>query len=360
MKRYKIFALPSHTFVDRVSGVDYLRVIQPMKYLNGYKDDDVEFEVTVYNHAENKSFDWRDVFEKHDAVFFNYTTNDVGYAIMGYLAQRYNRKLICDVDDDLFSILADNPAYEAFKKGSWGLSVIKAVLGDVAHVTCTNSHLKHSLMHNTKAKGITVLPNYIDLEHVYTHRSPFKNTGTYNALHFGSSTHFSSFYSEGFVDAVTRVMYEYPNFTLTTIGAFVPKFRDKWGSRYIQGFGHTDLLEWIKLMPQYLDNADFMLVPLINNVYNKSKSSCKYLEASSFKIPGCWQNIRQYQELVKQGENGYLCNTADEWYKSITSLINDTELRRSMGEKAFETIQDWTIQKHVKDYADAFKKILTD
>ena len=71
MKRYKIFALPSHTFVDRVSGVDYLRVIQPMKYLNGYKDDDVEFEVTVYNHAENKSFDWRDVFEKHDAVFFN-------------------------------------------------------------------------------------------------------------------------------------------------------------------------------------------------------------------------------------------------------------------------------------------------
>ena len=359
MRKIKIFCLPSHTFIDRVSGVDYLRIIQPMTHLNGYKDKDVEFEVKVFNHAKDGSFDWRDVFQEYDAVYFNYTTNDIGYAIMGCLAQKHNKKLICDVDDDLFNILSDNPAHEIFKKGSWGLQVVKAVLGDVHHVTCTNSHLKHSLMQNTKAKGISVLPNFIDLEKTYTYRAPFKDRGYYKALHFGSSTHFGSFYSPPFLEALDRVMNEYPNFTLITVGAFIPQFRNKWGIRYEQGFGDTDLLQWIEKMPQYIDDADFMLVPILNNLYNKSKSSTKYLEAPSFKLPGCWQNIRQYQEIVKNGENGYLCSTADEWYNSITSLINDAKLRRSMGEKAFETAQDWTIQKHVKEYADMFKKILT-
>lgn len=352
----KIFCLPSHTFVDRVSGVDYLRITQPMTHLNGYED----FEVKVFNHAKDGSFDWRDVFEEYDSVYFNYTTNDIGYAVMGCLAQKYKKKLICDVDDDLFNILSDNSAYEIFKKGSWGLQVVKAILGDVHHVTCTNSHLKHSLQQNTKAKGISVLPNFIDLESVYKYRTPFKDRGYYKALHFGSSTHFASFYSQPFLDAMDRVMKEYPNFSFITVGAFVPSFRAKWGTRYEQGFGDTDLMKWIDKMPQYVDDADFMLVPLLDNTYNRSKSSTKYLEASSFKLPGVYQDIRQYKELIKNGENGYLASTADEWYMGITNLINDAKLRKSMGEKAFETIQDWTIQSKVKLYADTFRKILTD
>jgi glycosyltransferase involved in cell wall biosynthesis len=349
----KIFALPSHTFIDRISGVDFLRVIQPMTQL-GKKEG---FEVKVYNPAKDGSFAWEDIFQEYDIIYFNYTTNDIGYAVMGYMAQKYKKKLICDVDDDLFNILSDNSAYEIFKKGAWGLSVVKAILGDVAHVTCTNSHLKHSLMQHTKAKGISVLPNYIDLENVYKYRAPFKDRGYYKALHFGSSTHFASFYSQPFVEAMDRVMKEYPNFSFITVGAFVASFRDRWGMRYEQGYGDTDIMKWIDKMPQYIDDADFMLVPMLDNVYNRSKSSTKYLEASSFKLPGVYQNIRQYKELIKNGENGYLCQTADEWYNSITSLINNAKIRREMGEKAFETIQDWTIQKNISKYADVLTMV---
>lgn len=355
MKKHKIFCLPSHTFVDRTSGVDFLRIIQPMTHLNGFED---RFEVKVFNHAKDGSFGWEDVFKKYDAVYFNYTTNDYGYAVMGYLAQKYNKKLICDVDDDLFNILPDNSAYEIFKKGAWGLSVVKAVLGDVSHVTCTNSHLKHSLMQNTKAKGITVLPNYIDLD-VYKYRSKFKDRGFYKALHFGSSTHFASFYSPEFMKAMDRVMYEYPNFSFVTIGAFVSEFKKKWGIRYEQGFGDTDIHKWVEKMPQYVNDTDFMLVPMTDNIYNRSKSSTKYLEASSHKIPGVYQDIRQYKEIIKNGVNGYLCSTEDEWYKSITSLINDAELRKRMGENAFKTAQKWQIQDHLKEYANMFDQVLT-
>lgn len=352
--------MPSHTFIDRVSGTDFVRIIQPMKYLNGYVYKDTKFEVTVFDHSKGKSFDWRDILQEYDIVYFNYTTNDVGYAIMGCLAQKYKKRLVCDVDDDIFNILTDNPAYEIFKKGAWGRTVVEAVLDDVFHVTCTNSHLKHSIEFNTKktTDKITVLPNYVDLS-VYKHRSPFKDRGYYKAIHFGSSTHSSSIYNEVFVKAVDRVMKEYPNFSFLTIGSFIPALRNKWGRRYEQGFGDGDLMKWIKLMPKFMDDADFLLVPLINNTYNRSKSSTKYNETSSYKIPGIYQNIRQYNEVIENGVNGYLCSTEDEWYNAITSLIKDAKLRQAMGENAYRTVEEkHTIQGNIKAYAETFIKIM--
>lgn len=170
---------------------------------------------------------------------------------MGTLAQKYNRTLICDFDDDLWNILQDNSAYEVFNKESWGRKVVTAIAGDVHHATVTNQHLKNSIVFNTKktSSQVSVLPNYIDLT-LYKHRSPFKDTGQYKALHFGSSSHFASLYSEEFYRAVDRIMKTYPNFTFKSIGAFIPKYRQRWGARYEQGFGDTDLMEWIKKCPR--------------------------------------------------------------------------------------------------------------
>lgn len=352
MKTIKIFSLPSHTFIDRVSGVDYLRITQPMKYLKDHEYKGYHFDVTNYSQTTDESFDWRDVFRDHDIVYFNYTTNDVGYAIMGTLAQKFGRKLICDFDDDLWNILKDNAAYEIFNQESWGRKVVTAIAGDVHHATTTNKHLKSSIIHNTKktSRQVSVLPNYIDLT-LYKHRSPFKDRGHYKALHFGSSSHFSSLYSDVFYQAMDRVMKEYPNFSFTSIGAFIPKYRQRWGARYNQGFGDTDLFEWIKKMPALMDDHDFVVVPLIDNVYNRSKSSTKFLETASYSIPGVWQDIRQYREIVRHGENGFLATTENEWYSSIVKMITDTKLRREMGENALKTATEWDIRLHKNEYA---------
>ena len=353
--------MSSHTFIDRVSGVDWARIIQPMRFLDGYKDDEVEIEANVYDPSKGISFDWRDIFKEYDAVYFNYTTNDIGYAIMGTLAQQYKRKLICDVDDDIFNIQQGNPAFDVFKKGAWGRTVAKSIFNDVYHLTCTTRHLKHALMNETnKGDGlISIFPNYIDLS-LYKHRSPFKDRGYYKAIHFGSSTHHSDLYSEPFFKAMDRVMKEYPNFTFVSVGAFVPKYRNLWGKRYEQAFGHTDVLKWIEMMPKIMDDIDFAVVPLIDNVYNRSKSSIKFLETSSYKIPGIWQDIRQYKEVVENGVNGYLVSTEEQWYKSIISLINDQKLRQKMGESAYKTVEDKFQQKqHIAEYAQLFKRLLT-
>jgi len=76
--------------------------------------------------------------------------------------------------------------------------------------------------------------------------------------------------------------------------------------------------------------------------------------------PGVWQKIRQYEEVVEDGENGFLASYADDWYGAIKKLIDDKELRKSIGETAFETATNGHQMKdHVRLYADFFKEILT-
>lgn len=360
MKKTKIFCMPSHTFIDRTSGVDFLRIIQPMTALNGYKDRDIEIETKVFNHKTDPSFDWRDIFQEYDAVYFNYTTNDIGYAVMGTLAQKYGKKLILDVDDALHEILQDNSAYEIFKPGSWGREVVTAIMGDVHHVTVTNKHLKNSVLHNTNrnSRDITVLPNYIDLD-VYNHRCEFKDRGYYKAIHFGSSTHFASFYSKPFMAALDRIMREFPNFTFMTVGAFVAEFKKKWGMRYEQLFGDPDLFKWIEKQKGYMDDADFMLVPLIDNSYNRSKSNTKRWEGSSYKIPFIAQNIRQYREVIDDGIDGYLCDTEESWYRAISTMILDAKKRKEVGIAGYErTVRDAQMKDNVWRYAEMIKNVL--
>jgi len=360
MKLIRIFGLASHSFKERTSGVDFVRIIQPLKALNGYKDDEVEFKTTIFDPKNTDSFDWRDVFRDYDIVYFNYVNNDIGYAIMGLMAQKYGRKLVCDLDDNLWSILPDNGAYEAFKKGSEGIKIVTAIFNDVHYMTCTNHYLRNAIAFNTLKTHdkIKIFPNYIDLD-LYKHRCNFKDRGYYVGLHFGSSTHFTSLANEEFKKGMDRIMRDYPNFTLHTVGAFLPSYQQKWGARYKQGFGAEDIFKWIEIMPKFLDEADFMIVPLNDNVYNRSKSAIKRWEASSAKLPFIAQNIRQYNEVIDNGIDGFLCNTADDWYNSISKLILDKDLRRSMGEAGYQrTVREAQIQDHVVDYANFFKSII--
>lgn len=359
MKKIKIFALPSHQTEERTSGVDFVRIIQPMKHLNGYKDEEVEFEVTQFDITQKT--DWVSLAQTHDIFYLNYIANPWGFAAMGAMARKYGVKIVIDLDDSLWDVRPDNPAYSVYHKGSQALQDFTSICNEADYMTVTNSYLKNVVMNNTykRAEKIAVFPNYVDLD-LYSHRSEFKDDGKIKLLHFGSTTHFEDLSNQHFITGVNKIMKEYPNVSIKFVGAFLPKLKDLWGRRCETSYGDSDIYKWIKdHFPKFMDEADILVVPLEDNLYTRCKSFIKFVEASSAKIPGVWQNIRQYREVI-DGTNGNLAMTADEWYAKIKRLIDDPELRKSMGEKAFRGVEkDLTIQGHVKDYAAFFKKVLT-
>ena len=154
-------------------------------------------------------------------------------------------------------------------------------------------------------------------------------------------------------------MEEDPRIRLYTIGAMIQSLKKQFGSRYSTGFGDHDIYKWVKLMPLMLEDVDFFVAPLVDCTYAKGKSGIKYLEYSSTHTPGVYQNIRQYQELITHGENGYLCETEADWYRSMKELC-DVKERTRVGEAAYKNVKDnYTIQGNIKQYSEWFKQILT-
>ncbi|OFW53975.1 MAG: hypothetical protein A2163_07845 [Actinobacteria bacterium RBG_13_35_12] len=352
-KPIKIFTFPSHITKQRTTGVDFARIIQPAKYLAKHPD----FLVTEFN--INKKTDWLWVAKNVDIIFFNYLHNPWGYAAMGAMARKHGVKLVLDLDDSLWDIATDNPAYKVFHSGSEALMNFTCICNDVDYITTTNYYLRNVIHHNTQKyhDRIKLLPNYVDFD-LYNHISPFKNNYQITLLHYGSTTHFYDLASEEFEKGIDMIFKEYPNVVLKTVGALIGEYKKKWGQRYFNDFGHEDIYEWIKgRFRQFMDEADILVIPLKDNVYNRCKSDIKFLEASTAKKAGVWQKIRQYEYIPE--ECGLLANTAQEWHDQIKKLIDNVKLRKQIGENAYKMVKDCsTIQGNINYYIDFFKSVV--
>jgi len=139
-KPIRIFALPSHQTVDRTSGVDMVRIIQPMQHLNKLPG----FKVDIFDiHKDVTRMDWLTVAKEHDIIYLNYIGNAWAFAAMGAMARKYGRKIIFDLDDSLWNIMKDNSAYKVYHKGSEALNNYTSMCNEVDYMTTTNLYLKH-------------------------------------------------------------------------------------------------------------------------------------------------------------------------------------------------------------------------
>lgn len=356
----KIFAFPSHGDLERVSGVDFVRVIQPAEKLHGYKETEVMVYDPKIDEKHTNPVEWMDVMENHDIMYFNYLNNPWAFAVMGMMARKNGVKIVMDIDDSLWNIHSDNPAHEAYKASGQAIRNLTSIINEVDHITCTNEYLKNVIINRTSKRPdqITVFPNYIDLN-LYNHRSEFKDTEDILLTHFGSTTHFMDLDTHPFFLGIDKIMKEFPTVKFRTVGSFIPKFRKAWGLRYENYYGDVDIYKWIKeKYPKYMDDTDILVTPLVDDIYNRCKSSIKWLEGSAAKKPGVWQDIRQYREVI-DGETGLLAKTEKEWYRQIKSLIEDKKKRKEMGENAFKKVKEnWQIQDHLEEYYQFFKKII--
>lgn len=356
MKPIRIFATPSHATKERTSGVDFARVIQPMKYLGQEKG----FKVTIYDPKRDEKVNWLDVTRENDIIFLNYTANAYFFAIMGCMARKNKRKIVLDVDDNLWDIREDNTAYQVFKKGSEGIKNFTAICNEVDYITTTSSYLKNVICNYTMKRHdqVFTFPNCIDLS-LYTHRSKPKNENDITICHYGSASHFLDLQESGFIGGINKLFKELPNVNLLTIGSLIPALKNKWGMRYNHSYGDVDIYKWIKeKFPLFMDKADIVVAPLEIDTYNRSKSFIKWLEYSSAMKPGVYQDITPYQEVVRNGENGFLAYREEDWYHYLKELALNFSLRKKIGEQAFKDVQKHTIQKNIHLYASFFKAIM--
>lgn len=356
MKTIKIYALPSHQTVDRNSGVDFARVNQPMKWLNGFVHNGYKFKVDTFDIHKNSKDSWLDIAKKYDIVFLNYTVVDWHYAAMASVVHGEGKPIVMDVDDAIWFVQKDNIAHDSLKKLN-GSYILTCILDDVDMVTTTNGYLRNVIIDKTIKRNdqIKVMENQIDFD-LYNKTFPAKDDGIITLMHFGSTSHFEDLLDKEFIEGVDRIMKEYPQVVFKSVGAFISDLRYKWGQRYQNDFGDVDIYKWIKdRFPLFMSQCDILVVPLLDTLYNRCKSDIKFIESASAKKPGVFSDVRPYNDTIRHGVNGYLAKTSDEWYKSIKTLIDSKEKRDEIGNNAYAYVKkNRQMKDNLKGYAELF------
>lgn len=105
--------------------------------------------------------------------------------------------------------------------------------------------------------------------------------------------------------------------------------------------------------PGRLTTFDLNLAPLIEGVFNDSKSSIKWSEAALVDVPTLASPSAPFRESVRPGETGLLASSPDQWAERLEEAISDRERLARLGREArisaFAHGSPWVLGEHLMD-----------
>lgn len=115
---------------------------------------------------------------------------------------------------------------------------------------------------------------------------------------------------------------------------------------------------------EYLNNLklDMVIIPRSDSYFNRCKSNLKFLENSMLEIPTIGQSFptgdSPYEVNPEDAKHLLLATDTQSWIEQIEKLIADKELRREMGKKAREYVEEtYSIANNAHKWVDAYKSI---
>ncbi|OGL42559.1 MAG: hypothetical protein A2149_07305 [Candidatus Schekmanbacteria bacterium RBG_16_38_11] len=104
-----------------------------------------------------------------------------------------------------------------------------------------------------------------------------------------------------------------------------------------------EVTEWINpaKIPDFLSSVDVGLLPLIQqeNIWINSKSPTKLFEYMAMEIPTVSSRVGEIKHVIEDGVDGFLASDKEEFISKMENLAGNQSLRKEMGVKAREKIE---------------------
>ena len=267
---------------------------------------------------------------------------------------QFGYRLIYEVDDIVFK--DDIPDYNRCKEAFVEQTIVDNILnimGIVDEITVTCPYMKEYYINKTGNKNITVIPNYAPkfwLDRYY-HKDRIeklydKNKKRPRILYAGSGTHVDVTNKTGMQDDFSHVVDE--------IIKARKKFKFVWKGCYplaIKPFienGEMEYVDWSPLLdlPKslYDTGCNAVFAPILDNVFNKSKSNIKMVEAGAFGMPGAYQNLCTYSDAKIKFDNG------KDLISQLEYITSDVSRYMKLSQEAREFTEGLWLEDHLDEY----------
>ncbi len=173
----------------------------------------------------------------------------------------------------------------------------------------------------------------------------------------GTQTHQSDF---GLIaPVIVRLLEEFPRLGLVVAGDFdlsqFPEF-----TPFVNRLDQRPFVDWTRL-PAEIARVDINLIPLVQSPFTEAKSDLKYYEAAVLRIPSVASPTAVFRACINHGSNGFLASSLDEWHTALRQLITDDDLRRSVGQRAYEHVFRNYLPENIAEQAQCvYRDILLD
>lgn len=87
------------------------------------------------------------------------------------------------------------------------------------------------------------------------------------------------------------------------------------------------------------------------------KSNVKVTTAMALGLPILASPLQSYLEIIKNGENGFICHSLEDWRDYLIQL-KDKELRQSLVNTAFKAVQEYSIDNIYLKWESLFKSLV--
>jgi glycosyltransferase involved in cell wall biosynthesis len=351
-----------------------------------YKNDLIaqwEIEFLDEQRSDHIIYDMDGLMEHSDISVWQMVHSLKALALFQAYRKKYpNKKLIMELDDDVFNVNPESIASQAYKPNSDYEYITEYQIKNASAMIVSTEYLKKSLKEKffywnkdwkrdsqnkeyttnlrkiyksyIHEKRIEVMPNCIDFELW----DKLNNNNGHKKIRIG--------WSGGGAHKLD----------LAIINNIIPEILDKFKNVEFMIFGAlpdymkaTDRIlhhsQWfgINEYPQELAKLgfDIALAPLKDNEFNRCKSNLRWLEMSALKIPTVCSNVEPFKKSVISGSTGFLANTRNEWLEAIESLIVSKTRRLDIGLNAYKEVKkSFNVDIHAKRYYKLLEELNND
>ncbi|MBU1147844.1 MAG: glycosyltransferase family 4 protein, partial [Candidatus Omnitrophica bacterium] len=279
---------------------------------------------------------------KCDIVFIHLEVFPLGPPIFEWLFSKLGRKIIYDLDDAIYmGVTSSANKFLKFLKCS---SKIKRLIEMSSHVITCNIYLAdYARKYN---KNVTAIPTSVDTERFKPDVK--KPEGNLTIGWIGS--HSTARYLEA-LKPVFLGLAKNHKFDLKIIGASNYDIR-------IDGVNIVNL-EWnLKDDIRQFQSLDIGVYPLPEDEWIRGKTGFKTIQYMSVGVPCVVSDVGANRDIVKDGINGYLAKTEDEWIEKLSILIDSHELRQRIGSAGRITAEEkFSVKANAPRYLEIIKRI---